>query len=433
MILTSSVNSAKSRENPTQSSAGSMDGKVSGGYPRFSGSPATGWICPEHGTVTSMPGGYLYTLDLILMQNFSSRYEMLCSPGWIKDIVSLKCLRFFGAKKPFGDALAFCKSEGGSLVRSHGCERSIFLAEQLASRNATYWIGLKKNTSSSDFLWVDTTTVGKPIHLNWYRLNPNISGNVPICALINSPGIMKGFWVDELCSKNHAFVCEKDPDKLCPKIKYGPNCGNQCSVGCAWGVCDVRNGTCLYGCVGGYKGAFCNETCVKGTYGPSCAANCSQHCAGHGKECSSRNGTCTHGCDNGYREPTCIQPCATGTYGPKCSQNCSVNCAGRHKYCNISDGECAMGCVKGFTGPLCDLVKQEPYDLSIFVAALVCAASTLACFIVSSMIVSREMGLSNVFTKTQESLAQSTNQEPSEPQEISKRESHELPEPQNEN
>ncbi|KAK3720262.1 hypothetical protein RRG08_007883 [Elysia crispata] len=376
-------------------------------------------------------------LIYILMQNVLSvhRFKLLCPPGWLENGFVNKCMKFFENKEPFAKARAACNSKGGKLVISENCFQTVFLSDQLESRNSTYWIGLKRNRLSPDFVWVDAP-VARLAHRNWHRFNPNLTGNMAVCAVINSPGIAKGFWVDDLCSKKHAFVCQKDPVKICHRGHFGPQCKHRCSPRCdGSGDCDITNGTCLSGCLPGFKGALCNEPCDNGTYGQNCASSCSLHCAGHGNGCRHQDGKCTLGCRSGYKGGRCDRPCRPRTYGQGCVQNCSANCAGRFKHCNNSDGKCTMGCTKGFTGPFCDLAAEKPYDFSIFIVAAECAFSTLACLIISALV------LSNKKAKGQKSSADSarefsglrelSHQEPHDFDE-SHQEPHELGDPQHE-
>ena len=48
--------------------------------------------------------------------------------------------------------------------------------------------------------------------------------------------------------------------KVCENNTYGANCSKHCSPQCAANnSCDKINGTCAFGCVHGYQGAFCDR------------------------------------------------------------------------------------------------------------------------------------------------------------------------------
>lgn len=43
----------------------------------------------------------------------------------------------------------------------------------------------------------------------------------------------------------------------CENNTYGMDCSKKCSEGCVNGSCDVKDGTCLHGCLDGYNGNKC--------------------------------------------------------------------------------------------------------------------------------------------------------------------------------
>jgi hypothetical protein len=47
----------------------------------------------------------------------------------------------------------------------------------------------------------------------------------------------------------------------CPINYYGDNCTMSCPVTCVSPVCNPDNGSCIGGCVAGFKGVQCNEGC----------------------------------------------------------------------------------------------------------------------------------------------------------------------------
>ncbi|KAK3804094.1 hypothetical protein RRG08_053158 [Elysia crispata] len=135
---------------------------------------------------------------------------------------------------------------------------------------------------------------------------------------------------------------------------YGVNCLHHCSSHCGgeFKECDRRNGTCLRGCVVGYRGELCDTVCEKGTYGSDCSKVCSPTCAPK-QGCDNENGSCIS-CLPGYVGPQCETDCDRGTYGENCLQQCSPNC--QDKSCDKRSGLCLFGCVNGYRGSQCNKV-----------------------------------------------------------------------------
>ncbi|KAK3778575.1 hypothetical protein RRG08_059543 [Elysia crispata] len=59
--------------------------------------------------------------------------------------------------------------------------------------------------------------------------------------------------ISNMLELNHNLVCENNT--------YGPNCLDKCSPYCdgANSSCDRINGSCIFGCLDGYQGAFCDS------------------------------------------------------------------------------------------------------------------------------------------------------------------------------
>ncbi|KAK0046266.1 receptor-type tyrosine-protein phosphatase alpha, partial [Biomphalaria pfeifferi] len=88
----------------------------------------------------------------------------------------------------------------------------------------------------------------------------------------------------------------------CQSGQWGRNCTSSCNFNCFDSDCDSQRGSCLFGCVEGYRPPHCTETCVNGTYGQSCSSRCSSSC--ENAECDPFKGSC-YKCAVGYEGPNC--------------------------------------------------------------------------------------------------------------------------------
>ncbi|XP_061197583.1 multiple epidermal growth factor-like domains protein 10 [Saccostrea echinata] len=142
-------------------------------------------------------------------------------------------------------------------------------------------------------------------------------------------------------------------DKICSPGTYGDGCKGTCVGNCLEGdTCSHINGTCPRGCDKGWENIHpCDKSCADNTYGVGCSQTCSTGCVDG--ECDRRNGTCLKGCLEGYRGPQCSK-CPKGTYGKNCAFNCGEFCG--NGTCDAVTGTCSLGqCARGWSGPKCNV------------------------------------------------------------------------------
>ncbi|XP_033739219.1 uncharacterized protein LOC117326570 [Pecten maximus] len=90
--------------------------------------------------------------------------------------------------------------------------------------------------------------------------------------------------------------------------------------------------------------------CPVGYHGKNCSLPCGDHCVG--AQCLPNNGSCMFGCIQGFRGDRCIKECNEGTYGWNCNQTCG-NCSGSD-VCDHETGDCPGTCSNGYKGQKCD-------------------------------------------------------------------------------
>ncbi|XP_048737649.1 multiple epidermal growth factor-like domains protein 11 isoform X2 [Ostrea edulis] len=166
------------------------------------------------------------------------------------------------------------------------------------------------------------------------------------------------------------FLCDDpftDPfcNTTCEEDRYGPTCSETCSENCRPQTlpgarnCSELDGSCLLGCIAGWRGNRCDEICLPGTYGLDCQSKCVGNCL-NGDVCLHTDGTCPKGCAEGWKNThPCDQPCEDNTFGVDCSKTCSQGCV--NGTCDIRDGTCLKGCLDGFTGPACSECPKGSY------------------------------------------------------------------------
>lgn len=146
---------------------------------------------------------------------------------------------------------------------------------------------------------------------------------------------------------------------------YGKNCSNQCSAFCnVTGRCDKITGYCDGGCKPGWTGKSCDQKkkCNSGYFGPECRSKCG-YCL-EPKHCHHMNGSCLRGCLHGYRGDLCNETCPSGLFGLDCTSRCDTYCTG-NKSCDPVMGICKEGCKKGLSGLMCGLdgfSNQQPCE-----------------------------------------------------------------------
>ncbi|KAK3705404.1 hypothetical protein RRG08_033984 [Elysia crispata] len=291
---------------------------------------------------------YFFTLalDCITVADFS------CAPGWKSYPYLATCIKAFTSSKNWYEAKNVCQEEGGDLVKFRDKKKVKFLADNVLSVHGTYWIGKKFYLKGYMNDCVEYTYFGYFV--------PNIN----------------------LCTKPFYFICEVP--SVCENNTYGANCSNRCSPHCggANNSCDITNGSCANGCVGGYHGELCESVCENNTYGANCSNRCSPHCGGANNSCDITNGSCANGCVGGYRGEFCESVCEDNTYGVSCSKRCSPHCSGVNNTCDKTNGTCVFGCVHGYGGALCDIEIESVESASASIGTMSYSKAALVAFII---------------------------------------------------
>lgn len=131
----------------------------------------------------------------------------------------------------------------------------------------------------------------------------------------------------------------------CEKGRYGIECQDVCSKGCANSTCSQQSGHC--DCMANYTGPKC-DMCISGKYGYefNCELNCPLNC----KTCI-LNTDCTQ-CKDGYYGQTCQHNCSNGCYSGHCWQ-VNGTCLGNKCKPNFEGFQCER-CVAGRFGKDCE-------------------------------------------------------------------------------
>nr|XP_022306982.1 multiple epidermal growth factor-like domains protein 10 isoform X2 [Crassostrea virginica] len=133
---------------------------------------------------------------------------------------------------------------------------------------------------------------------------------------------------------------------------YGENCFLPCPQNCQRGHCHITEGTCLLGCLPGYKGSKCDTRCIDRMYGVDCSRKCGA-CVDN-EACHYINGSCMKGCEKGYYGQQCDKECSEGFYGHNCEITCSMTCKIPGS-CDKITGGCNDGCLPGLKGSMCEI------------------------------------------------------------------------------
>jgi len=107
---------------------------------------------------------------LSLTKHFSS-FSVPCPSGW-EDFDDY-CYLVSSSFKSWSQALAYCNSLGGELVKINSQEENEFVLNVVrdkASSVEQVWIGMSWNSNAQDFFWSDGWI---PVYENWANGEPN--------------------------------------------------------------------------------------------------------------------------------------------------------------------------------------------------------------------------------------------------------------------
>ncbi|XP_060578563.1 multiple epidermal growth factor-like domains protein 10 isoform X2 [Ruditapes philippinarum] len=178
-----------------------------------------------------------------------------------------------------------------------------------------------------------------------YMHNNSVPSNTSIHVSCNTP--LKGNLVRITLANSFAdlVLCDVRVHSGCDVGLWGKTCARVCGH-CLSGTCNMINGYCSGGCETGYKDTpKCNQECPSGSYGFNCSSTCSGNCASVFSDCHHIIGSCLDGCLTGWKGPRCDEECDAGFWGKNCVKVCGHCLSGT---CNTRNGECSGGCEAGY-------------------------------------------------------------------------------------
>ncbi|XP_071134354.1 uncharacterized protein [Mytilus edulis] len=169
------------------------------------------------------------------MENF---FQSNCTNG--------VCYRLFEEKLNWIEANYMCNTffrDTHHLVTIDSSAVQVSVADLISSTrfNDTerVWIGLKRNTSNiSVFDWVDGSNIS---YTNWYQSDNPLVPSEPSsadeeCVNIFMEADKFGYWNDELCAKEHFYMCEgppvPQPIVTIPQSSYSVIIGDTVTLAC---------------------------------------------------------------------------------------------------------------------------------------------------------------------------------------------------------
>ncbi|XP_030597562.1 C-type lectin domain family 4 member E-like [Archocentrus centrarchus] len=142
-----------------------------------------------------------------------------CKAGW--EHHGGKCYHFSISKSSWNRSRAYCRAEGGDLVKIDSREEQSFLDGKLRDLmnkdEDKFWIGLTDSAAEGRWMWVDNTSLTESLKF-WSNNEPDnwngTKGEHPDgedCARMGEKGGAKdlNLWFDAFCSKLHKSICEK--------------------------------------------------------------------------------------------------------------------------------------------------------------------------------------------------------------------------------
>ncbi|XP_061589669.1 macrophage mannose receptor 1 [Cololabis saira] len=137
-----------------------------------------------------------------------------CPQGW--DAYGYSCYWMEETARTWSDAKAFCHEKDGFLLHIGDIYEQSHFTVTLTGKTGLWWIGLRAHGGTGggvDYFW-DT---GLPLTFtHWDRDQPD-NGEGTCVAM--TTGRIGGFWDDQRCLDEHAFVCEKVRPDITPPTK----------------------------------------------------------------------------------------------------------------------------------------------------------------------------------------------------------------------
>eukprot|EP00058_Branchiostoma_floridae_P011481 XP_002596969.1 hypothetical protein BRAFLDRAFT_76468 [Branchiostoma floridae] len=116
------------------------------------------------------------------------------------------CCMVFNTGKPFNEAAATCRKDGGTLAMPRDAETNAFLISLYTSIRADtswFYIGLQDQRVEGIFEWADGSALGA--YSLWGPGEPDGNGD---CVVSCASGFRKGMWYNHFCSSSFRFICQ---------------------------------------------------------------------------------------------------------------------------------------------------------------------------------------------------------------------------------
>ncbi|XP_030597024.1 C-type lectin domain family 10 member A-like [Archocentrus centrarchus] len=132
-----------------------------------------------------------------------------CEAGW--EHHGGKCYHFSISKSSWNRSRAYCRAEGGDLVKIDSREEQRFLT--ITMKRNYFWIGLTDSAEEGNWMWVDGSPLNESLTF-WFVHEPddwtNEDPDGEDCAR-TSPI----YWFDKSCKAPQRSICEKPAVALC--------------------------------------------------------------------------------------------------------------------------------------------------------------------------------------------------------------------------
>ncbi|XP_019643450.1 PREDICTED: C-type lectin domain family 4 member M-like [Branchiostoma belcheri] len=124
------------------------------------------------------------------------------------------CYKAFDTRKPFSEAAAACREDGGTLAMPRDADTNTFLVSlyKAVPNNERFWIGLHDQREEGRFEWIDGSALGS--YNAWGSGQPDNAFGKQHCVLYSNYKWLKDKWADALCYKLYYFICQAAPG--CP-------------------------------------------------------------------------------------------------------------------------------------------------------------------------------------------------------------------------
>ncbi len=127
-----------------------------------------------------------------------SKCVIQCPTGEIEDTATHHCYRVVtGAGVGWDTAKSDCAASGAYLAVINSPAENILLQ---AGLNGPKWIGASRTGANEVFKWLNTDAL---CYANW---SPTPAKDGKHCSTL----LPSGTWINELCSQNQGYICERD-------------------------------------------------------------------------------------------------------------------------------------------------------------------------------------------------------------------------------